>query len=391
MKIRNIAVIGATGSVGRSALEVCSLFPDLFRVRALAAERDVEGLLGLGRRFNSDLLVLADQESSGRLCRMAGSEFACRGGEEALLSLVEEPICEEVVFASSGTDALPALIQALQRGKKVYLANKEILVAAGEWVMPMARGNIIPLDSEHNAIWQCLRGETASSVERVYLTASGGPFLHSPLEELRKVSFEQAARHPVWPMGKKISVDSATLMNKGIEMIEAYHLFGLPIGKIEAVIHPQALIHGMVEFIDGSIKMLYSKPDMKLAIMSALGMESRLVNPAPNLSPPRFPGLDLVFLEPDERRFPCLALAKEACRLGGAYPPLLVGADEGAVSLFMEGRIPFTDIAPTIEKVLSSYVQGKPRSWMEALELVSWAKEKVLLDERAIHGPKGMK
>jgi 1-deoxy-D-xylulose-5-phosphate reductoisomerase len=378
MEARNIAVIGATGSVGRSVLEVCSFFPDLFRVRALAAEKNAEGLLGLGRRFNSDLLVLADQASSEKLRRMAGSEFTCRGGEEALFSLVEEPLCEEVAFASSGTGALPALIGALQKGKKVYLANKEILVAAGEWVMPLAQGNIIPLDSEHNAVWQCLRGEAEQSVERVYLTASGGPFLHSTLEELREVTFERASRHPVWPMGKKISVDSATLMNKGIEMIEAHHLFGLPIGKIEAVIHPQALIHGMVEFIDGSIKMLYSKPDMKLAIMSAFGMEGRLANPDPDLSPPGFPDMDLVFMEPDEERFPCLALAKEACRLGGAYPPLLVGADEGAVNLFMEGRISFTDIAPTIERVLSSCPRERPRSWKDALGLVTWARERVL-------------
>jgi 1-deoxy-D-xylulose-5-phosphate reductoisomerase len=244
--------------------------------------------------------------------------------------------------------------------------------------MPMTKGDLIPLDSEHNAVWQCLRGEAEGSVERVYLTASGGPFLHSTLEELREVTFERASRHPVWPMGKKISVDSATLMNKGIEMIEAHHLFGLPIGKIEAVIHPQALIHGMVEFIDGSIKMLYSKPDMKLAIMSAFGMEGRLANPDPDLSPPGFPGMDLVFMEPDEDRFPCLALAKEACRLGGAYPPLLVGADEGAVNLFMEGRISFTDIAPTIERVLSSCPRERPRSWMDALELVTWARERVL-------------
>jgi 1-deoxy-D-xylulose-5-phosphate reductoisomerase len=378
MKTRNISVIGATGSVGRSVLNVCSLFPDLFRVRALAAEKNVEGLFELGRKFKSDLLVLTDRESSERLRRMAQPEFTCLGGEEALLSMVEEPHCEEVVFASSGTGALPPLISAVQKGKKVYLANKEIIVAAGEWIMPMTKGDLIPLDSEHNAVWQCLRGEAASAVRRIYLTASGGPFLHTPMEDLREVSFERASRHPIWPMGKKISIDSATLMNKGIEMIEAHHLFGLPIEKIEAVIHPQALVHGMVEFIDGSVKMLYSRSDMRLAILSAFGVGGRLGNPDPNLAPPELTGLALEFMEPDEGKFPCLAIAREACRLGGAYPPILIGADEGAVMLFKEGRIGFTEIGPTIEGALTAFNGGRPRSWQDALGLVAWGKERVL-------------
>lgn len=378
MKTRNISIIGATGSVGRSVLDVCSLFPGLFRVQALAADKNVKGLFELGRKFESDLLVLADRESSERLRRMAEPEFTCLGGEEALLTMIEEPDCEEVVFASSGTGALSALILALEKGKKVYLANKEIIVAAGEWIMPMTRGNLIPLDSEHNAVWQCLRGEVTSSVRRIYLTASGGPFLHTPMEDLREVSFERASRHPIWPMGKKISIDSATLMNKGIEMIEAHHLFGLSIDKIKALVHPQALVHGMVEFIDGSIKMLYSRPDMRLAILSALGAEGRLGNPDPNLAPPELPGLALEFMEPDEGKFPCLAIAREACRLGGAYPPILIGADEGAVMLFKRGRIAFTEIGPRIESALTAYNGDRPRSWQDALGLVAWGKERVL-------------
>lgn len=378
MKTRNISIIGATGSVGRSVLDVCSLFPGLFRVQALAADKNVKGLFELGRKFESDLLVLADRESSERLRRMAEPEFTCLGGEEALLTMIEEPDCEEVVFASSGTGALSALILALEKGKKVYLANKEIIVAAGEWIMPMTRGNLIPLDSEHNAVWQCLRGEVASAVRRIYLTASGGPFLHTPMEDLREVSFERASRHPIWPMGKKISIDSATLMNKGIEMIEAHHLFGLSIDKIKALVHPQALVHGMVEFIDGSIKMLYSRPDMRLAILSALGAEGRLGNPDPNLAPPELPGFALEFMEPDEGKFPCLAIAREACRLGGAYPPILIGADEGAVMLFKRGRIAFTEIGPRIESALMAYNGDRPRSWQDALGLVAWGKERVL-------------
>ncbi len=354
METRNIAVIGATGSVGGSVLDVCSMFPDIFRVWALAAKKNVDDLLALGKRFESDLLVLNDPDPSERFRRASGKNFSCLGGEEALLAMIEDPRCEEVVFASSGTGALPALVLALQKGKRVYLANKEIIVAAGEWIMPLARGRIIPLDSEHNAIWQCLRGEEPSSVRKILLTASGGPFLHTPEDELREVTFEMAGRHPVWPMGKKISIDSATLMNKGIEMIEAHHLFEQPIGRIEAVIHPQALVHGMVEFIDGSVKMLYSRADMRLAALAALGVEGRLENRDPDLSPPELPGICLEFTEPDEKRFPCLALARQACLLGGPYPALLVGADEGAVEMFMEGRISFTDIAAKIESVLSS-------------------------------------
>lgn len=378
MKTRNIALIGATGSVGGSVLDVCSMFPNTFRVWALAAKRNVDDLLALGKRFGSDLLVLTDSDPSERLRRASGKEFSCLGGKEALLAMIEDPRCEEVVFASSGTDALPALVLALQRGKRVYLANKEIIVAAGEWIMPLARDRIIPLDSEHNAIWQCLRGEEPSAVRKILLTASGGPFLHTPEEELREVTFEMAGRHPVWPMGKKISIDSATLMNKGIEMIEAHHLFGQPVGKIGAVIHPQALVHGMVEFIDGSVKMLYSRADMRLAVLAALGVGGRLENIELDLLPPELPGISLEFIEPDEKRFPCLALARQACLLGGAYPPLLVGADEGAVEMFMEGRISFTDIASKIESVLSSYSGSEPRSWEDALDLVVWGRERVL-------------
>ena len=179
-------------------------------------------------------------------------------------------------------------------------------------------------------------------------------------------------------MGKKISIDSATLMNKGIEMIEAHHLFGLSIDKIKALVHPQALVHGMVEFIDGSIKMLYSRPDMRLAILSALGAEGRLGNPDPNLAPPELSGVALEFMEPDEGKFPCLAIAREACRLGGAYPPILIGADEGAVMLFKRGRIAFTEIGPRIESALTAYNGDRPRSWQDALGLVAWGKERVL-------------
>ncbi|MDO9507918.1 MAG: 1-deoxy-D-xylulose-5-phosphate reductoisomerase [Thermovirgaceae bacterium] len=371
---RNIAVIGATGSVGGAVLDVCSRLKEHFKVWALAGNSNIEGLHFLGASFQSDVLVLADPVAAATLTQKVSGRFSCYGGIEGLNAIIEDPRCDEVVFASSGTGTLPALVKALKSGRKVYLANKEILVAAGDWIMPMARNGIIPLDSEHNAVWQCMKCEKPDRVKNIFLTASGGPFLDTPLEDLEKVTFEQAARHPVWPMGKKISVDSATLMNKGIEMIEARHLFSLPPERIKAVIHPQALVHGFVEFVDGSVKMLFSKPDMRLAVLSALGFPERFDNPWDFLAPPDFSELIVQFRIPDEEKFPCLAIAKEASILGGAYPPLLIGADEGAVSLFMEGKIGFLEIAKKVERVLSSYRGGAPTSWEEALSLVDFAR-----------------
>lgn len=374
---RNIAVIGASGSVGGAVLDVCSRHRHVFRVWAVAGNRNVERVISIGRSFDSDMLVLVDEFAAGRLKTEVEGLFSCHGGIKGLMSMIDDPRCEEIVFASSGTDTLPVLIKALKAGKKVYLANKEIIVAAGEWIMPIAADRIIPLDSEHNAVWQCLHGEKEYSVKNVFLTASGGPFLDTPMDDLRNVDWETACRHPVWPMGIKISIDSATLMNKGIEMIEAHHLFSLPAGKIHAVIHPQALVHGLVEFIDGSVKMLFSRPDMRLAVLSALGFPDRIPNSAPDLSPPLTGNLSLEFRDPDEKKFPCLYLAKEACRLGGPYPALLIGADEGAVDLFVKGAIGFTEIPEIIEQVLSSYNGGAPASWEESLSLVEMARRTI--------------
>jgi 1-deoxy-D-xylulose-5-phosphate reductoisomerase len=375
---RNIAVIGATGSVGGAVLEACLMHYDIFNVWALAARKNVEGILSLGNKFGSDLLVLSDEMAAMELQNRGSGSFECRGGAGAVESIIEDPRCEEVVFASSGTDALPVLVMALKAGKKIFLANKEIIVAAGEWVMPhVGAGAVIPLDSEHNAVWQSLRGEDRESVRKIFLTASGGPFLDLPDEELSGVTFEMAVRHPVWPMGSKISVDSATLMNKGIEIIEARQLFSLPPEKIDAVIHPGSQVHALVEFVDGSIKMLLSRPDMRLAALAALGYPGRLENTDVNLSPPEPKDLFLEFREPDEKKFPRLKIAKEVCRQGGAYPPLLIGADEAAVDLFMKGRIGFTDIPFMIREVLESFSGAAPGSWEEALYLVDFGRQSV--------------
>lgn len=306
-----MAVIGATGSVGSAVLDVCARFPEHFRVWALAANSNVDGLLLLGTAFKSDLLVLTDPVAAGRLNDKISGSIRCLGGIGGIDAIIEDPRCDEVVFASSGTDTLPALMKALEFGRKIYLANKEIIVAAGEWIVPLSKGGIIPLDSEHNAVWQCLKCERADCVKNIYLTASGGPFLDTPLEELKKVTPQLAASHPVWPMGKKISIDSATLMNKGIEMIEARYLFSMEPERIKAIIHPQALVHGFVELTDGTVKMLLSRPDMRLAVLSALGFPARFDNPFGSLSPPTFGELSLQFRLPDTKKFPCLAIATD--------------------------------------------------------------------------------
>ena len=373
-KRRPIAVIGATGSVGSSILGVCAALADDFDVWALAANTNVDALIRLGKIFGSRFLVLADPLRARVMEQRAPEGICCLSGIKGIMEIIEHPECEEVVFASSGTDTLPALMRALELGRKVYLANKEIIVAAGDWIAPLAKGGIIPLDSEHNAIWQCLNCEKIDRVRNIFLTASGGPFLDTPVGDLKDVSFREAASHPVWPMGKKISVDSATLMNKGIEMIEARYLFSVEPDKIWAVIHPQALVHGFVEFVDGAVKMLFSRPDMRLAALSALGFPDRLENPFYSDSQSLFEMPDLKFQLPDEIKFPCLRIAKEASRMGGAYPALLIGADEGAVSLFMNGRIGFLDIPGRIDYVLASYRGGAPCSWEESLFLVERAR-----------------
>ena len=375
---RNIAIIGATGSVGGAVLASCYMHYDHFNVWALAAGSNVDGLLSLGEKFGSELLVLSDDVAATELQKRVSDRFKTCGGTDALERIIQDPRCDEVVFASSGTDALPALVMALKNGKKVFLANKEIIVAAGEWVMPYAEeGTIIPLDSEHNAVWQCLKGENRESVRKIHLTASGGPFLDLPDEELSEVTFDMAVRHPVWSMGSKISIDSATLMNKGIEIIEARHLFSLPPEKIDAVVHPGSQVHALVEFVDGSVKMLLSKPDMRLAALSALGYSNRLQNNDFSLNPPEPKDLFLEFRQPDEKKFPCLKIAKEACRLGGAYPPLLIGADEASVDLFMKGRIGFKDIPLMIQEVLGSFSGSAPASWEEALYFVDLGRKSV--------------
>lgn len=372
-----IAVIGATGSVGSSVLDICGKFPEHFRVLAVSADTNADKLLNIAKKFNS-LYASLLRPKSGDAALFAKNGIHLMSGREGLVSIAELPDVEHVVFASSGTDAITALQRALICDKNVSLANKESIVAAGAWVMPLVRrqDQIRPVDSEHSAIWQCLRDEPANSVRKITLTASGGPFREWSKEDMERIVPDDALKHPVWAMGAKITIDSATLMNKGIECIEAMQLFGLPHSSVGALIHPKSQVHGIVLFSDGTMKMLFSRPDMRLPAAAALAWPMRLDLDDAEFGIPPLSDWALDFYEPDTERFPCFALAKEAGRMGGAYPALLIGADEFAVKAFLERRIPFAGISNIIERVLAGYSGSVPSSAEDAIELISLGEHK---------------
>ena len=367
----NIGVIGATGSVGSSIMSVCEAWPDKIRVVGLAANRRSEKLLTLAKKFNAEK-IYAYEES----------------GDEGLEKLATDENIDHVAFASSGTQAIKALCSALKAVKNVSLANKESIVVAGKWVMPLVKHSeqLRPLDSEHNAIWQCLHGEDKAFVRKIYLTASGGPFRNFTYEELKRVTPEMALKHPVWDMGAKITIDSATLMNKGIELIEAMVLFGLNENQVDALISPGSFVHGLVEFDDGSVKMLAAEPDMKLPAASCLFWPERFF-PCNSFKRPEYNLHEIRFYEPDATRFPAIRIAREVMRKKGAYPAVLVGADEVAVDLFLKGEIAFTDIAALIEETLSAWNSPEPEKLEDAIEIVRLAKEKALELKNTL-GPK---
>ena len=330
--MQRVAILGATGSVGRQALDVIDRFPDHFEVFGLAS----------GRR------------SPGRSARylVQSDEPDC---EARVQEMVTHPDCDIVLVAIPGSGVLAPTLAALRAGKKLALATKEVLVMAGDLVMASARDAhaIRPVDSEHSAIWQCLWGESPASVARLLLTASGGPFWHRPERDLADVTIEDALQHPRWSMGPKITVDSATLMNKGLEVIEAHHLFQLPLERIDVIVHPQSVIHSMVEFVDGSTKAQLSHPDMRLPIALALSYPERLPGV---VRPTRFEdvgSLDLHSL--DHQRYRSVAVARKAAASGGAYPAVLNAANEVAVASFLKGQIRFLDIVALVERALSDF------------------------------------
>ncbi|MBI4300639.1 MAG: 1-deoxy-D-xylulose-5-phosphate reductoisomerase [Chloroflexi bacterium] len=376
--MKKLAVLGSTGSIGRQTLDVARAFPEHLRVTALAAGRNRDLLLEQVREFKPRLFCCSDVKDGQDAFRAAGCE------EVSLEEMAVAADVDMVVVATSGKAGLKPALAALEQGKPVALANKEVLVMAGALVTEAARrtgASLLPIDSEHSAIWQCLRGEGAESdgckgVSRLILTASGGAFRDRPLDTLAVATAADALKHPTWLMGEKITIDSATLMNKGLETLEAHWLFGLPLDKIDILIHRQSIIHSMVEFVDGSLKAQLGPPDMRLPIQYALSYPLRW----PNRS---FGQLDLsghlnlTFEQVDERRYPCLGLAIEAGRTGGTYPAVLNGADEAAVGLFLQGRVGFGDIAVLVRRVLDAHVGTAKPSLDEVLAADAWARERV--------------
>ncbi|HKT37860.1 MAG TPA: 1-deoxy-D-xylulose-5-phosphate reductoisomerase [Ktedonobacterales bacterium] len=374
---RRIAVLGSTGSIGRQTLDVVRAYPDRFEVVALAARSNVALLAEQAREFHPQLVVCTSD--TPEVQRQLDSAIpGCLRGEEGLTTAATHPAVQMVVAATSGLVGVPPTLAAIRAGKTIALANKETLVMAGHQVMAEARSRgveILPVDSEHNALWQCLRGERASEVRRLLITASGGPFRQRTLEEMRAMTPEQALAHPTWRMGPKVTIDSATLMNKGLEVIEAHWLYDMPYDKISVVVQPQSIIHSMVEYVDDSIKMQASIPSMRLPIQYALSYPDRLEREGTALAQPlRWSEIKhLEFDDADLERFPCLRLAYEAGRVGGSAPAALVGADETAVDLFLSGAIRFTDIAIVVERTLERHnVIAEPD--VEAVQAVSaWA------------------
>ena len=375
---KNIALLGSTGSIGQQTLDVVRRFPEYFRIVALAARSNVSLLEQQAREFEPSLVAcFADTPSVEAAARAAFPNVVL--GEQGLLEVTTHPQADIVVAATSGLMGLEPTLAAIRAGKTIALANKETLVMAGHLVMQEAQRSgvsILPVDSEHSAIWQCLRGEQSKEVNRLLLTASGGPFRRSTLEQIRSVTVEQALAHPTWRMGPKITVDSATLMNKGLEVLEAHWLFGIPYERIDVIVHPESIIHSMVEFVDGSLKMQASLPSMHLPILDALSYPARL-NTAGKGLVRELHWSDvgqLNFEALDETRFPCFRLALDAARRGGTYPSVLVGADEEAVALFLGGKIEFSRIAELIEAVLEQHRSVEQPDIAAILEAAAWAR-----------------
>ncbi len=369
--MKNLAILGSTGSIGRSTLSIVESYPERFRVLTLAAGKNVGAAYEQARRWRPRIISVAAEADAEqlheRLQRAGLRDIKVVHGSPGTVQVAIHPEADFVVSAIVGVAGLEATYEAVKAGKTVGLANKECMVAAGELLTAEARKHskpLLPIDSEHNAVHQCLRGGRLEEVEAIWLTASGGPFLNTPRSEFASITVQQALNHPTWKMGKRITIDSATLMNKGFEVIEACRLFSVPPEKVKVMVHPQSTIHSMVEFVDGSILAQFSVTDMRLPILYALTWPERIA------SSMRFPVMDLRHLDftpPDMEKFPCLRLAYEAARAGGAKPIVLNASDEVAVAAFLEGSIRFDQIPETIEYVLGETENRKPESINEIL------------------------
>ena len=377
---KNISILGSTGSIGLQTLDVISSFPNRFRIIGLAAKDNLALLAEQVKKY-SPKIVSVDTEASAELLqeKLGKTQTVVYFGGEGLLKVSTHKDVDMVIVAIPGSAGIVPTIEAIKLKKNIALASKEVLVAAGDIIMKEVSKKKIqlsPIDSEHSGITQCLKGEDPSKIKRVILTASGGPFLSLSKDKLSKVSVNEALAHPKWRMGDKISVDSSTLMNKGFEVIEAHHLFGLDYSKIDVVIHPQSMIHSFVEFIDGSLIAQISAPDMRIPIQYALLDGERIQNKFDLINLSKLG--ELSFEAPDRDKFPCLDFAYSAGRRGGTLPAVLNAANNEAVKLFLEGKIKFTDIPVLIRQAMDKHFNTSEPNLEDILAADLWAKKEII-------------
>ncbi|MBU0994761.1 MAG: 1-deoxy-D-xylulose-5-phosphate reductoisomerase [Proteobacteria bacterium] len=379
--MKSLSILGSTGSIGQNTLKIVEMFPDRFSVKALAAGHNIDLLSAQVKKFLPEIAVVFDENVARSLKKKLGPEskvnilFGTEGYKEA----ATHPSVDMVVSAIVGAAGLLPTLAAIEAKKEIALANKETLVMAGEIVMQMAaeRGVVIlPVDSEHSAIFQCISGQRVEDISKIILTASGGPFRQKPESEFADITLSDALNHPTWQMGQKISIDSATLMNKGLEVIEAKFLFGIPLDKIEVVVHPQSVIHSMVSYVDGAIIAQLGIPDMKGAISYAMSYPERL---SLNQSIPEFANIgSLTFEKPDIKKFPCLALAYQACETGLTLPCVLNAANEIAVTAFLTKKISFVEIPVIIDKIMAEHQVVSSPDLSDILAADKWARDAAL-------------
>jgi 1-deoxy-D-xylulose-5-phosphate reductoisomerase len=377
--LKRIAILGSTGSIGRSALQVIEQFPNRFQVVALAAGRNVDLLIEQIQRFRPKVAAVLDQELANDLASRLPADIGVEvfAGSQGYQNIANCTDADMVLSSMVGAAGLIPTLSAIRAGKDVALANKETLVMAGALVMEEVRRyqiRLLPVDSEHNAIFQALEGHRREDLKRIFLTASGGPFLNLPKEQLESVTPAQALNHPNWEMGAKITIDSATMMNKGLEVIEAKWLFDLAVEKIDVHIHPQSIIHSMVEYVDGSVIAQLGMPDMRVPIAYALAYPERLKLDLPTLD--LFSVQTLTFQEPDLGRYPCLDLAFNACKAGGTMPAVLNASNEVAVQAFLDKRIPFLAIARLVDKVMQEHELAPAKELEAILAADTWARRR---------------
>jgi 1-deoxy-D-xylulose-5-phosphate reductoisomerase len=376
--MKRLCVLGSTGSIGGNVLSIAAMFPRQFCIKALAAKRNVVRLARQIEQFRPEVAVVIDQDRAAELKRHlpAGTNVEILHGDEGYRTAAALPSVDITVTAMVGAAGLGPTLAAIEEGKTIALANKETLVMAGEYVMRTAAAkgvSIRPIDSEHSAIFQCLQGHRCEDVDKIILTASGGPFLSRPLDDFGNISKEEALKHPNWTMGPKITIDSATLMNKGLEVMEAKCLFGVSTEMIEVVIHPQSVVHSMVAYRDGSVIAQLGIPDMKTAVAYALSYPRRLPLKQPL---PEFNGSQaLTFQRPDLEKFPCLALAFRACATGGTMPAVLNAANEVAVKAFLNEWIPFVEIAAVVGHVMENHAVVPQPELADILSADQWARD----------------